>query len=49
VLNLMAQDDIRSAIAEGREATDLKASLAASRKLYQVILDHSSQLTQGAQ
>ena len=49
VLNLLAQEDIQKAIAEGHQATSLKDSLGASRKLYQIILDQSSRLIRPTQ
>ena len=44
VLNLLAQGDIREALTEGQQAQTMAASLAATQKLYQVIVDHGSRL-----
>ena len=44
VLYLLAQGDIRDALTEGQQAQTMAASLAATQKLYQVIVDHGSRL-----
>jgi hypothetical protein len=44
VLNLVAQNDIRQAVEAVRSAKNIRTSLAASKKLYQIIVDHGSTL-----
>jgi len=44
VISLLAQEDIRTAIAQGQSATCLADSLDASAQLYQAVIDHAERL-----
>jgi hypothetical protein len=44
VINLMAQDEIRGAMAEGQKAGSMSESLDATQKLYEVIILHGERL-----
>ncbi len=44
VINLLAQDEIRNAIAKGQSAKSMHESLDATKQLYQVIIQHGEKL-----